>query len=277
MTGLERLMRRSAPFLVLLGGALASAAEVGDRVAVVPYQGTGRDPELVISLIASLRAALVERGWPLTEPGETDRQVRAGAMCGEDVECLATIGRRIDAKWVLALGVGRVAGNTMVSALLVDAVAGTKSTVYTETIGRALADLNPVAKHMCDALLVGLSPVAKLVPPDSVTGSPPPLVEPLALPAPPLRSPAVGTAIGAGVLAVAGGIITILAQQSFARLPDVPLAERDAADAQQRSLNLAADVLVGCALVAGATAVVLFILDGRSVPPPAVFAGSGAP
>lgn len=249
--------------LVLLLAFPAVAATITNRVAVLSYQGAGRDPELVSSLTTALRSTLAERGWPVADAAETERQVRAATMCGEDVECLSTIGQRVDSKWVLAFGVGRVAGNTMISALLVNAEAALKHTVFTETLAAVPADLSPLATRACDVLLVGVTLPSKLTPPDAPKLDQPPLIIAPPPPSHTLRPWAIGTAAGAGALAISGGIVTVLAQQSFARLPDVSLAQRPGADAQQRTLNLTADILVGAAIAAGATALILFILDGR--------------
>lgn len=255
--------------LLLLLAAPALAAEAQNRVAVVPYSGAGRDPEFVSSLATALRSTLAERTWPVADAAETERHVRAATMCGEDVECLSTIGQRIDARWVLAFGVGRVGGNLMVSALLVDASVGLKHMVFTETLAAPPPDFAALARRSCDVLLVGVTPPSKLAPPDVPKPDQPPLIVAPATPPHPLRPWAIGTAIGAGGLAIAGGTFTVLAQQGFSRLPDVALAQRPAADASQRTLNLTADILVGAAIAAGATALVLFILDGREAPPAA--------
>lgn len=252
--------------LALLG--LAGSARADERVAVIPYQGAGRDPELVAALAAALDATLVERGWTLADAGETKRQERAGAMCGEDAACLATIGQRLEARWVLAFGVGRVAGKTMVSSLLVDAAEAVRRTTFTETLasvpGVTPAALAPLAGRIGDALLLGLVAPSRLTPL-------PPKEPPTSLVAPlpasrPLKPWALGTALGAGALAVAGATVSVGAAVGFSRLPEVPPSQRPTADAQQRSLNLSADLLVGAAIVAGAAAVVLFILDGRAAP-----------
>jgi len=267
-----------ASLAALLLAPLAAAAPVSPRVAVLAYAGAGRDPALVSSLAVALRSAVAARGWRVAEPEETERQGRAASMCGEDAECLATIGQRVDSKWVLAFGVGRAGGNTLVSALLVDAEGAHKRAVFTETLTSPPPDLAALSQRVCDVLLDGVSPPPRLAPADVPRPDAPPAVQGRPLePSPRLRPWAIGTAIGAGAVALAGGTFTVLAQQSFVHLPDVAFAQRPAADADQRRLNLTADILVGVAIAAGVTAVVLFIIDAHGAAPAAVPAGGPTP
>jgi len=256
-------MKLRALMLLLMLSAGPALADVTGRVAVVAYQGGGKDPEVVSAFAEALRATLTARAWPVVPSAETERQARAATMCGEDVECLSTIGQRVDARWVLAFGVGRVGATTLLSALLVDASTGLKLGVFTESFATAPADLAPLAGRTCDALFAGLKPPTKLAPPEPPPAETPPLVTAPTPPAHRVRPWAIGTAIGAGALAAAGITFTILAQQHFAGLPDVPLVDRPAADSAQRAYNLTADVLVGTAIAAGVTSLVLFLVDAR--------------
>ena len=93
-------------FAFLLSSTVTLAAQ--PRVAVVPYQGIGAEPGVVERLSAALRTEVANRKWTVVSADETERKERAAAMCGEDVECLGTLGQRLDARFVLAFGVGRV-------------------------------------------------------------------------------------------------------------------------------------------------------------------------
>jgi TolB-like protein len=230
------------------------------RLAVVPYQGLGAEPGVVERLAAALRAEVAGRKWDVVSADESERRERAAVMCGEDVECLGTVGQRLDARFVLAFGVGRVGQGVMVSALLVDTEASKKLAEFSERLTAIPADAGPLALRAVDVLLAGRSPPVKLVPAEV----PPPVV--LVEPVPPkhtLRPWAVGTAIGAGALAVGGGVLTGVAAGNFRALPEVAPQQRMNADAAQRGLNAAADVTVITAGVAAATAIVLFVIDAR--------------
>ncbi len=255
---------RPLALAVALAAAAAHAAE--PQVAVVPFQGLGVEPALVDRLADALRARLEKRRWTVLGAEATRTRQRAAAMCGEDVECLATLGQRLEAKYVVAFGLGRVGDGAMLSALVVDVARAKKLAEHTERLPSLPEDAEPVALRTISTLFEGLSPPVTLVP--DVPPPPPPLV--LEAPPPrPLRPWAVGAAVGAGVLAVAGGTLTVLAQQHYSGLPDVAPARRAQADSTQRTLNAAADATVITAGVAAAAALTLFLLDARSAPTPA--------
>lgn len=257
-------LRRAALLLALVLATPAFA--VAQRVAVVPYQGAGAEPDFTARFAEALRQALATKQWPVVDAAETERRQRAAAMCGEDAECLSTLGQRLDARWVLGFGVGRVGSGVMVSAVLVDGAVAVKQQATEEQLAALPADPSALAGRFVDALVRGLTPPSLLTPTTPPVEETPPLVE-TGPPPRPLRPWAIGTAAGAGALAITGAVLTVVAQQHYAGLPAVPPNERAAADAQQRGLNLAADVVMGTAIAAGVTAVVLFIVDGRGAAP----------
>lgn len=231
------------------------------RVAVVPYQGVGAEPGVVDRLAASLRTEVASRKWTVVSADETDRRERAAAMCGEDVECLATLGQRLDARWVLAFGVGRVGQGFMVSALLIDTKASKRLAEFSERLPAMPADAGPLSTLAVETLFAGRTPPVKLVPTEVL---PPPVVVAPPVPAHKLRPVAIGTAIGAGALGLGGGALTIVASEHFRALPDAEPGRRPVADAEQRGLNTAADATMIGAGVVAAVAVVLFIIDGAN-------------
>lgn len=258
----------TARLLALAAAVLAfpaAGADVAQRIAVVPYQGAGAEPDFTARLAEALRAALIDRQWPVVDAAETERRQRAAAMCGEDAECLSTLGQRLDARWVLGFGVGRVGAGFMVSAVLVDGAVAVKHETASEQLPALPTDGAPLAGRLVEVLVRGLTPPSKLARPPTPAPEPPPLVE-TAPPPRPLRPWAIGTAIGAGALAIGGGVMTVVAQQHFSGLSTLPAAQRSAADGQQRAYNATADALVGTAIAAAVTSVVLFILDARSGP-----------
>ncbi|MEW6431422.1 MAG: hypothetical protein AB1730_07910 [Myxococcota bacterium] len=257
-------LRRTALFLALVFATPAFA--VAQRVAVVPYQGAGAEPDFTARFAEALRQALAAKQWPVVDAAETERRQRAAAMCGEDAECLSTLGQRLDARWVLGFGVGRVGSGVMVSAVFVDGAVAAKQQATEEQLAALPADPSALAGRFVDALVRGLTSPSQLTPPTPPVGVTPPLVE-TGPPPRPLRPWAIGAAAGAGALAITGAVLTVVAQRHYAGLSAVPPSERAAADAQQRGLNLAADVVMGTAIAAGVTAVVLFIVDGRGAAP----------
>ena len=243
------------PALALV--ALA-AGPLEPKVAVVAYQGVGADPGVVEKLATALRSELAARKWDVVSADETDRRERAAAMCGEDAECLSTVGQRLEARYVVAFGVARVGQGIMVSALFIDAQDSKKLSEFSERLQTMPADAGPLASRALEVLLQGRTPPVKLVP---VEVKQPQVVILPAEPSHKLRPVAIGVAIGAGTAAVAGGVLTGVAASHFAGLP---MNTRPDAAATQRGLNAAADVTVITAGVAAAVAVVLFIVDGSS-------------
>jgi hypothetical protein len=231
------------------------AAPLEPKVAVVAYQGVGADPGVVEKLAAALRTEVASRKWDVVSADDTDRKERAAAMCGEDAECLSTVGQRLEARYVVAFGVARVGQGLMVNALFIDAQDSKKLTEFSERLAAMPEDAGPLAVRVVDALLVGRTPPVKLVP---VEVPKPQVVILPKEPSHPLRPAAIGVAIGAGAAAVAGGVLTGVAASNYSTLSTMPVS----ADSGQRGLNVAADVTVITAGVAAAVAVVLFVIDG---------------
>jgi hypothetical protein len=172
-------------------------------------------------------------------------------MCGEDVECLATLGQRADARWVLAWGFGKVGSGFLFTSLLVETPTSTKRAAFTEKVPSADADASPLAARAVTALFQNVSRVVE---------------EPKA-PAAERRflAPTVISG-GAAVVGVALTVIFgVMAANNYGQLQNALLGDRAALVTQQRSFNLIADVSLGAAVVTGATALILFILG---TPPP---------
>ncbi len=248
------------------------AARAADTtVAVVPFQGLGAEPALIDRLAEALREQVGRRHFTPLGKELTQSRQRAAAMCGEDVECLGTLGQRLEAQYVVAFGLGRVGDGAMFTALVVDVAHSKKVADYSERLPGFPDEPGPLALRAVSTLFVDLTPAPNLLP-----SEPPPPAPLLSAPAVShtLRPWAIGVTIGAGVLAIAGAILTVLAQQSFARLPDVSPADRPGADSRQRTLNGAADATVITFGVAAAAALTLFLLDGPGEAPAAPTAGA---
>ncbi len=245
--------------LTLLSSTIAMGAALEPKVAVVAYQGVGADPGVVEKLAAALRTEVAARKWDVVSQDETDRRERAAAMCGEDAECLSTVGQRLQARYVVAFGVARVGQGLMVSALFIDAQDSKKLGEFSERLAEMPSDAGPLAGRAIDVLFQGRTPPVKLLPMEEKK----PQV--VIVPAPnqhSLRPVATGVAIGAGGALVAGGVLSTVAAYKFSTLPTVPVDQRMSANDAQRGINAAADVTMITAGVAAAVAVVLFIVDG---------------
>ncbi|MFO0597272.1 MAG: hypothetical protein U0228_18305 [Myxococcaceae bacterium] len=253
--------------------AVHAAPDTRNTVGVVVFQGAGRAADTTVSLVAALPKAIESKNFPVVTGEEIEKHQRAAAMCGEDAECLATLGRRANVGWVLGLGLGLAGKNTLITALLVDVETGKVQQRY-EAKRQGKIDFAALAHDMVEALFAGLSPRPALVPPEpppvvqANPVDPPPAVVAAQQPPPPapsshpLRTAGIGLTVGAGAAAVGGGVLTFVAASHFGTLGTVPADQRQQANADQRGLNVAADVTVGVAIAAGVTALVLFIVDG---------------
>jgi hypothetical protein len=218
----------------------------------------------VAQYVEALTREVRARGFLVLPASELEKHQRAATMCGEDAECLATVGQRAEAAMVLGVGLGAAGKQFILSALLVGA--GQPRAFSVKRAATAL-DFAAVAKAAVDDVFAGVRPHPIELTPKVVDLPPPPppgLVEPITVVPPPssrLRTPAIVTGVGAGVLALAGGTLTVVAQQHFEGLRTTPVDRRAAADSTQRTLNVAADVTVGTAIAAGVTSVILFLLD----------------
>ncbi|MDX2011223.1 MAG: hypothetical protein SFW67_13575 [Myxococcaceae bacterium] len=240
--------------LVFLFATSALAAPLKSRVLVVSFQSLGLSPETMGRVGDTLRTELSAQQWTPIDGAETQRVLRAASMCGEDVECLATLGQRADARWVLAWGFGKIGSSYLFTSLLVETATSTKRSTFTEKVASADADAGLLARGAVSALFQNVSrePTA---PSTEATGR--------RLVAPTLASAGVGVA--ATALTV---IFGVLAATNYGQLQNALPAEQERLIGQQRTWNLVADVSLIAAITASATALVLFIV-GSPVEPAA--------
>src|SRR4051794_30736534 len=99
--------------------ATALSATQAAPVLVTSYQSLGVDQSIAVKLGEGFRAGIARP--PLTALGvdKSDETGRAAVMCGEDAACLATVGQRSGARFVLAYGVGKVGSSLLVSAIFI--------------------------------------------------------------------------------------------------------------------------------------------------------------
>ncbi|MFT3837426.1 MAG: hypothetical protein QM723_10570 [Myxococcaceae bacterium] len=246
---------------VVLTPLVARASQTDSDVAVVPFEGLGVEPTVVEKVAEALRAQVGKRHFTVLGAEQTRSRQRAAAMCGEDVECLATLGQRLEAQYVVAFGLGKVGDGAMFTSLVVDVAKSKKVQEYSERLPGFPADPEPMALRAVSTLFVDLTPGAKLTPKEQPPG--------LAATQTgyKLRPYAYGFTAGAGAFAIAGAVLTVMAQQSFSKLPEVKPSDRPGADSSQRTLNLAADITMSVAGVAAVVALVLFLIDGPAEAP----------
>jgi len=248
--------------LVALLPALA-LAEPQQRVLVVSFQSLGVEPEVVARVADALRAQTAAAGWKTLDGVETQKALRAATMCGEDAECLATLGQRADARWVLAWGFGKVGASYLFTAQVVETPTSAKLSSFTEKLSAVPDDATALAQRAVSALFKDVKRPVVLEPPPPPPPSTPPLVgERRFVPA------TVASTAVAGAAAIAAGVFGALAVSHYPKLSAALSAERPALDATQRTYNLGADLSLGVAIASGVAALVLFILGAPADPTP---------
>ncbi|MGV3623101.1 MAG: hypothetical protein ACO1OB_19940 [Archangium sp.] len=247
----------------LLLVALHAAPLPENTVGTVVFQGSGRAAEFSSALLRAVPEEIANTGFAATN---ADEQQRAAAMCGEDTECLATIGRRLGVGWIIGLGVGAVGKQTLVTGVLVDVNTGKPQQRFEAQRPTTGLDAKQLAKELVTALFASMTPKVALTPAPIVEVAPQPPPEivqpPVVEKSHPARGAAIGFTVGAVATGLAGGGLSIAAATNYPTLQNAP--DRRAADDTQRALNVSADVTVGVAIAAGVTAIVLFIVDGAS-------------
>jgi hypothetical protein len=247
---------------------LATLASAPTDVLVVSYQSLGVDPQVATRYGETLRHELRGAQWTVLDSVETQRVQRAASMCGEDPDCLATIGQRSETRWVVAFGLGKLGGGFLVTTLLVDVTTSHKLAVLTERSASLPDDWTAQCAKTVATLFRDVQRPANTVALDRA--------EPAALQQKALQQNTtaprrlVGPTIAATSLASAGTISTIvfglLAASHFPRLSTAPAQERPGLDQTQRLYNGGADISLAIAVASGAAALILFLLGAPSEP-----------
>lgn len=232
----------------------AALAANSPKVLVLPYQSLDVSEAEVARLGEGLRAALKGHAWEPIEEAASQKLHKAAEMCGEDGPCLATLGQRAGAQWVVAFSVGRVQKGVVASTMLVEVSSAQQRSRASETVEALPEDFTNLARALVDPLFRDVPGQVRLVPAAGVVAAPPSKLTPAG----------VGLLIGGGVLGAGGLALSVAAGFNFAGLQTTSPLARPGADATQRGLNVAADVTVGVAIAALATGVVLLIADAAS-------------
>ena len=238
-------------WLVVLIPSLCFAAPQ-QRVLVAAFQSLGVEPEVMNRVAEALRTESTAATWRAIDGAETQRLLRAATMCGEDAECLSTLGQRADAYWVLAWGFGKIGSSYLFTAQLIETPTGKKLSSFTEKLGALPDDARPLAQRAVAALFRDVTRPIILEP-----SPPPPSVT---LTERRFVAPTIAATAIAGAAAISAAIFTGLAASHFSNLSSALSMDRPALDRTQRNYNLGADVSFAIAIASGVTALVLFIL-----------------
>lgn len=242
--------------LLALTLPMVALAEPQQRVLVVSFQSLGVEPSVMERVGDGLRAQSTAATWQALDGAETQRVLRAATMCGEDLECLATLGQRADARWVLAWGFGKIGSSYLFTALLVETPTSAKLASFSEKLPSIPDDASPLAQRAVAALFKDVKRPVVVEPP------PPPPVPERRLVTATLVSASV-----AGAATIATTILGVMAATHFPRLATALSVDRPALDRTQRLYNVGADVSLGVAIVSGVTALVLFLLGAPAEAP----------
>lgn len=243
-------MIRLAWFVVLIPALCLATPQ--QRVLVASFQSLGVEPDVMNRVGDALRTESTAATWRAIDGAETQRVLRAATMCGEDAECLSTLGQRADAYWVLAWGFGKIGSSYLFTAQLIETPSGRKLSSFNEKLGALPDDARPLAQRAVAALFKDVTRPVILEPPP-----PPPGVT---LTERRFIAPTIAATAVAGAAAISAAIFTGLAASHFSKLSNALSMDRPSLDRTQRSYNLGADVSFGVAIVSGITALVLFIL-----------------
>lgn len=242
--------------LLALTLPMVALAEPQQRVLVVSFQSLGVEPSVMERVGDGLRAQSTAATWQALDGAETQRVLRAATMCGEDLECLATLGQRADARWVLAWGFGKIGSSYLFTALLVETPTSAKLATFSEKLPSIPDDASPLAQRAVAALFKDVKRPVVVEPPP-----PPPVPE---------RRFVTATLVSAsvaGAATIATTILGVMAATHFPRLATALSVDRPALDRTQRLYNVGADVSLGVAIVSGVTALVLFLLGAPAEAP----------
>jgi hypothetical protein len=241
--------------------ATALSASQAAPVLITSYQSLGVDPVTASKVGDGFRLGTNRPGLVAMAAEESDKTGRAAVMCGEDSACLATVGQRSGAKYVLAYGIGKVGSSLLVSALFIDVTGGREITRASKRVLDTAPDWGLVTRELSD--LVVKPPAEPLV-----------VQVPVPVPVPQKshkwRTPALislGIAVAFGLGSTTFGL---LALGNYGTLQTAAAAgdagKYSTAVANQKGLNGGADALWIVGIAAVAVAVVFFILDAREQP-----------
>lgn len=241
---------------LLCSTSVAAHAQLQQRVLVVAYQSLGVEPAVMERVEGALRAEATAASWASVDPAEAQRALRAATMCGEDRECLATLGQRGNAHWVLAWGFGKVGSAYLFTSMVVETPSAAQLSTFSERLSDLPSDPSGLATRAIATLFRDVKRPVSLPPPSTPQRT--------------LVAPTIAAFSLGGAATVSTVIFGVLAATHYPTLASAQVLDRPALDRQQRTYNLGGDVSLGVAVVSAATALVLFILGAPAEAPKAV-------
>src|SRR5262249_23930428 len=86
-------------------------------------------------------------------PAETEKTARSATMCGEDGACLSTVGQRSGARWVLAIGIGKVGATLLITAIFVDVAKGNELMRAQRRVPETGPEWPSIARSLADEVI----------------------------------------------------------------------------------------------------------------------------
>jgi hypothetical protein len=250
---------------VAIVSAVAGAAERGPLL-VVRYQAEGVSATEAAEAQRAIEEAFRARGIGLAKD---EHASKASEMCGEEPACLASLGARAHARWVLAYGIGQVGHRVLTSLVLVDVAEAIIRGRDSRELDREGLGWTREATALAERLDVDI-PVPPVPPP-------PPNLTPQTLPPPPpvqvekpagdprLRTYAWVSGGTASALLAGSGIVGLLARSNYQTLEGTEYSARPPLISQQHVLNSTGDaMLIGSVVVAGVSATLFYLSRGSS-------------
>src|SRR5687768_12960621 len=144
-------------WIIAVGLFLVAAPEEpeprGVDVAVLPYQTLRIPAPFVEATVETLRERALARGLKLLSRDEERKLARSAVMCGEDEPCLALLGQKAQAKWVLGLGLAKAGKTLLVTAQRVNVANATQETATSMQFVFGRATAQEVGARLGDSLL----------------------------------------------------------------------------------------------------------------------------
>jgi hypothetical protein len=241
--------------------ALAAATERGPLL-VVRYQAEGVSATEAAEAQRAIEEAFRARGVSLATD---ERASKASEMCGEEPACLASLGARAHARWVLAYGIGQVGHRVLTSGVLVDVAEAVIRGRDSKELDREGLGWTHEATTLAERLDPDITaPVSPPAPPPNLTPQtvpPPPPLE-IQKPAgnPQLRTYAWVSGGTAAALLAGSGVVGLLALSNYQTIESTDYPSRPPLNSQQRTLNATGDaLLIGGVVVAGVAATLFYL------------------
>jgi hypothetical protein len=281
-------VRRHAGALILLAALFCTVAvpeataQSPQRIAVVVTTAVNMNEDEVDEMAAALGQALEQSlGVVVTAGPETRRRLPGAGLpegCMADSACRFDLGERLDADELLMLVVARVGSRVQIDATWIDVPSG-KLASRPAVVLEGKADRMDVFRDAAQSLLPHLQPVPTLSEIKPATPAPMPTARPR--PRRRERHMTAGTWIATGItVAALGGSLGLgyRNRDTYERLESGELCPEGGVCFDDTSKNLKrdsliADGLAGLSVVAGVTALVLYLGSDEPGEAPAERAG----